>query len=79
MKWPLFVVSGPFLPQIWLEFEIVAEIMAEILTRGSKIKCLSGNETDSKLTVLVHFWAQFTPGKPNIFPKTKIFPETTSL
>ena len=35
--------------------------------------------TYPKLKVLVHFWAQFTPGKPKVLPKTKIFPETTSL
>ena len=44
-----------------------------------KIKCLCWNGTYPKLTVLVHFWAQFTKGKPKILPKTKIFPETTFL
>ena len=44
-----------------------------------KIKCLCGNGTYPKSTVLVHFWAQFTQEKPKILPKTKIFPETTFL
>ena len=41
--------------------------------------CLSRNGTYRKLKVLVHFWAQFMPGKHKILPKTRIFSETTSL
>ena len=37
------------------------------------------NRTYPKLTNLVHFWAQFTPGNPKILPKNKVFSETTSL
>ena len=44
-----------------------------------KITCLSTNGTYPKFTVLVHFWAQFTPGKMKILPKTKHFTETKSL
>ena len=44
-----------------------------------KIKCLRTNGMFPKLTVLVHFWAQFTPGKPKILPKIKILPETNFL
>ena len=44
-----------------------------------KIKCLSRNGTYPKLKVLVHFWAQFIPGKPKILPKARIFPEVISL
>ena len=43
------------------------------------MKCSSRNGTYRKLKVLVHFWAQFMLGKPKILPKTRIFPETTSL
>ena len=75
--------SEPFLSQIWHKF-------AEISTRVShktktvskqyfKIKYLSGNDTYPKVKVLVHFWVQFTPGKPKILPKTRIFPETRPL
>ena len=46
---------------------------------GGPSRCLSTNGTYTKFLVLVHFWAQFTPGKPKILPKTKLFPETTSL
>ena len=38
-----------------------------------KIRCLSRNKTYPKLIILVHFWTQFTPRKPKISPKTKIF------
>ena len=89
MKPPFFLGGGegggsePFLPQIWHKF-------AEISTRVShktktvskqyfKIKYLGGNETYPKVKVLLHFWVQFTPGKPKILPKTRIFPETRSL
>ena len=44
-----------------------------------KIKCLRGNGTYPKLTVLIHFWVQFNPRKSKILPNTKIFPEITSL
>ena len=50
-----------------------------ISKQSFKIKCLSRNGTYPKLKVLVHFWAQFIPGKPKILPKTGIFPEATSL
>ena len=50
-----------------------------VYKQSFKIKCLSRNWTYPKLKVLVHFWAQFTPGKPKILPKTRIFTETTSL
>ena len=53
---------------------------ANTVTKQSfKIKFLSGNGTYTKLKVLVYFGAQFTPGIPKILPKTRIFPETTSL
>ena len=41
--------------------------------------CLGRNGMYLKFTVLVHFWAQYTPGKCKILQKTKIFPKTTSL
>ena len=44
-----------------------------------KMMALRGNGTYPKFTVLVLFWAQFTPGKSKIMPKTNILPETISL
>ena len=40
--------------------------------------CLRGNGTYPKITVLVHVWAQFTPGKLKIMPK-KRFPKNCIL
>ena len=37
------------------------------------------HRSSSKFEFLVQFWAQFTPLKTKILPKTKIFPETGSL
>ena len=59
--------------------EVVCNKTKTVYKQSFKIKCLSGNGTYPKLKVWVHLWAQFIPGKPKIFPKTKIFPETTSL
>ena len=58
---------------------VVSHKKKTVFEQSFKIKCLSRNGTHPKLTVLVHFGAQFTPGKPKILPKNKIFPETTSL
>ena len=73
---------GPFSPKYGLSLlkfrpEVVSHKKHTVSEQSFKIKCLSGNRTYPKLTVLIHFWAQFTPGKPNILPKNKIFPETT--
>ena len=78
-------ISGPFLPRIWLKF-------AEILTRGRSliIQRESLNNflklsvsTETVLTQSWWFWFIFglnlPPGKPKIFQKTIIFPETTPL
>ena len=59
--------------------EAVSHKKKTVSEQSFKVKCLSGNRTYPKLTVLVHFWAQFTPGKLKILPKTKIFPETASI
>ena len=59
--------------------EVVCNKTKTVYKQSFKIKCLSGNGTYPKLKVWIHLWAQFIPGKPKIFPKTKIFPETTSL
>ena len=56
--------------------EVISYQTKTISKQSFKIKCLSRNGTYPKLKVLVHFAAQF---KPEIMPKTKIFPETTSL
>ena len=74
---------GPFSPKYGsslLQFRpaVVSHKTKTVSEHSFKIKCLSGNRTYPKLTNLVHFWAQFTPGKPKILPKTKVFPETTS-
>ena len=37
------------------------------------------NRTYPKFTILVHFGAQFTPGKTKILLKIKISPKTLSL
>ena len=44
-----------------------------------KLMSLRGKGTYPKFWVLVHFWAQFTPGKHKILLKTLIFPKTTSF
>ena len=59
--------------------EVVSHKTMTVYKQSFKIKCLRQNKMYPKLKVLVHFWAQFTPGKPKILPKTRIFPETTSL
>ena len=56
--------------------EVISYQTKTISKQSFKIKCLSRNGTYPKLKVLVHFAVQF---KPEIMPKTKIFPETTSL
>ena len=77
-------VLSPFYPKygtILLKFrpEVVSHKTKAVSKKSFKIKGLSGNEMYPKLKVLVHFWAQFIPGKPKILPKTGIFPEATSL
>ena len=59
--------------------EVVSHKAKTVSKQSLKIKCLNRNRTYPKLKVLVHFWAQFTPGKTKILPKARIFPETTSL
>ena len=77
-------VLSPFSPKYGsslLKFlpEVVSHKTKTVAEQSFKIKCLSGNRTYPELTVLVDFWAQFTPGKPKILPKNKVFPETASL
>ena len=85
MKWPLFGnFLGSFSPKYGsnlLKFgpEVVYHKTNTLREQSFKIECLSTNGTYPKYTVLVHFWAQFTPRKQKMLPKTKIFPETTSL
>ena len=59
--------------------EVVSHKKKTVSKQSFKIMCLSRNETYPKLKVLVHLWDQFTPEKPKTLPKTRIFPETTSL
>ena len=77
-------VLSPFYPKygtILLKFrpEVVSHKTKAVSKKSFKIQGLSGNEMYPKLKVLVHFWAQFIPGKPKILPKASIFPETISL
>ena len=75
---------GPFSPKHGynlLKFwpEVVYYEKKSFCKQCFKIMCLRGNDTYPKFMVLDYFWAQFTPGKPKIWPTTKIFSETTSL
>ena len=85
MKWLLLGgFLGLFSPKygsilLKISLEVVFCKTKIVCEQSFKIKCLSTNGMYSKFTVLVHFWAQFTPGKQKILPKTKIFPETTFL
>ena len=59
--------------------EVVHHETKTVCEQLFKIRYLSTNGTYPKFSVLVHFWAQFTPKKRKILPKTKIFPKTTSI
>ena len=77
-------VLGPFSAKyrwILLKFwpEVAHHKKKTVREQSFKMKCLRGNRTYPKATILVHFWDQFTPGKQKIMPKTIIFPETRSL
>ena len=83
---PFWGCLGPFSPKYGSNFlkfgpEVAHHKTKKVCEQCFKIRCLSTNRRYPKFSVLVHFWAQFqfTPRKPKIFPKTKIFPETTSL
>ena len=65
---------GPFSPKYGsslLKFrpEVVSHNTKTAFEQSFKIKRLSGNGTYPKLTVLVHFWAQCTSGKPKFSQK----------
>ena len=85
MKWALFGgFLGPFSPKHCsnsFKFgpEVVHHETKSVYEQCFKIINISTNGTYPKFSILVHFWAQFTPGKRNIFPKTKFFPQTTSF
>ena len=74
---PFSLKYGSNLLKFWSE--VVCHNTKTVFEQSLQVKCLSGNGTYPKFTVLVHFRAKFTPGKPKILPKTKIFSETTSL
>ena len=74
---PAFPKFDSSLLKFWPE--VISYQTKTISKQSFKIKCLSRNGNYTKLKVLVHFAAQFVAGKPEIMPKTKIFPETTSL
>ena len=75
---------GPFAPKYgsgFLKFrpEVVSHNTKAVSEQSCKIKPVIGNRTYSKLTVLVHFGTQFTPGKPKILPKKQNFPRNYIL
>ena len=84
MKWPLlggfWALTPANMTRICWNFDqrYVFHKTKAVSKHSFKIKRLSGNKTYPKLMVLVHFWAQFSPRKPKILPKTKFFLETTS-
>ena len=59
--------------------EVVYHKINSLYEQSFKIMSLRGNGPYPTFTVLVHIWAQFTPGKHKTLPKTKIIPETKSL
>ena len=59
--------------------EVIYHETKKVYKQCFKIRCFSTNGTYTKFSVFDHFWAQFTPGTQNILPKTKIFPDSTSL
>ena len=78
--------NGPFLGSFWalpspnmnrvcwnFDHRYVFHKKNTVSEQSFKIKCLSGNGKYSKLIVLVHFWAQFTPKNREILPKFKTF------
>ena len=79
MKWPLlegfWAVSPANMTQVCWNFDQknIFHKTKTVSEQSFKIKSLSGNKMYPKLMVLVHFRAQFTPRKPSILPKTKIF------
>ena len=85
MKWPLvggFLCSySPKYCLILLKFptEIVYNKLKIVFEKSLKILHFGSNVTHPKVTVLVHFGAQFPTGKPKILLKTKISANTISL
>ena len=81
---PFWVFLGPFSSKygpklLKFEPEIVHYQTKTVYQQCFIIRCLRTNGTYPKFSVLVHFWAQFTPRKCKIFPKTKISPNTIFL
>ena len=85
MKWPLlggfWSLSPTNMTRVCWNFNqrYVFHKRKTFSEQSFKIKCLSGNRTYPKLMVLVHYYVQFTRRKPKILPKTKFFPEFSSL
>ena len=84
MKWPLFGVLGHYSPKyclIWMKFwpEVNSSKKKTVFENPSKILNFDSNGTHSKITVLVHFGAQFNTGKPKILLKTKDSAKTIFL
>ena len=79
MKWPhlrgFWALSPANMTQVRWNFDqrYVFHKTKTVSEQSFKIKHLSRNETYPKLMISVHFWAQFTPRKPKILPKTKNF------
>ena len=85
MKWPLFrVFLGAYTPKhcsVLLKFwqEVVSNKENTVFKKSFKNLNFSINGRHPKFTVLFHFVAQFTAGKPKILLKPKISAKTTSL
>ena len=85
MKWPLlggfWSLSPADMTQVCWNFDqsYVFHKTNTVSEQPFKIKCLSRNLTYPKLTVLVNFWANFSPENRRYYQKPKFFPETTSL
>ena len=81
---PFWGFLGPFSPKYGsnlfkFELEVAHHKAKKVCDQCFKIRCLSTNGTYPKFSFLDYIWAQFTPGKWWILPKTKFFPETTFL
>ena len=81
---PFWGFFGPYSPKycsILLKFwqDLVSNKTNTVFVKYFKILNFSSNETHPKFTVLVHFGAQFTAGKPKILLKTKTSAKTASF
>ena len=74
---PFYLKYGSNLLKFWPE--VVYHKTKTVFEQCFKIKCLSTNGTYPKFTVLIHFWAQFTPQKTENTAKNQNFPRNCIL